>query len=187
MLIDLKPLYIVVIVLTYMGFIFWKNKSWMQRALHLTFIVYITMLLKEIFFPIKILPPEYATPTGLNNFVPLESITRTFGSEVPNVALLQIGGNLLLLFPFGFYVSILWRKVNSAGKAFLMGMGVSLFIECLQLTLTNMIGQDYRRFDIDDLFLNVIGYMVGYFILKLSVPVVKTLVHVDHLKKAGSR
>ncbi|MDQ0416636.1 glycopeptide antibiotics resistance protein [Croceifilum oryzae] len=183
MLIDLKPLYMIVIVLTYMGFVFWKNKSWMQRALHFPFIAYIMMLLKETFFPIKILPPEYAIPIGLNNFVPFESIMRIFGSEVPGVALLQIGGNLLLLLPLGFYVSLLWRKVNSASKAFLVGIGVSLFIECLQFILTKMIGQDYRRFDIDDLFLNVMGYMVGYFILKLSVPVIKTLVHVDHLKR----
>ena len=68
--------------------------------------------------------------------------------------------NILMFIPVGYLVPIVLRT-KSKSKALLIGMALSTFIEVLQLIT--------RRgwFDLDDVFLNSIGSIIGTIIIHL--------------------
>lgn len=94
------------------------------------------------------------------NLVPFKEIMRfyTYREYVGFWAfLLNLFGNVLAFAPFGFMVPILSRAnrrfINVAWLTFIL----SLTVELLQLMLK------VGSFDVDDLILNTIGGMMGYF------------------------
>ena len=64
-------------------------------------------------------------------------------------------GNICIFIPIGFMVPLLWSRFNRLWKVALIGFSISLFIETTQLTQA-------RSSDIDDLWLNTVGSMLGY-------------------------
>jgi len=72
----------------------------------------------------------------------------------------NIFGNMLLLFPFGLLLPLLWKKFQNAGNTLLISFLFSFSIESIQL-LSSYIG-NRRSFDIDDILLNTFGALVGY-------------------------
>ncbi|MBW8482521.1 VanZ family protein [Actinomadura parmotrematis] len=90
---------------------------------------------------------------------------RFYTEQPPKQAILQIGGNLLLLAPLG--VLLPWASVRLRGPIRLgvIGFFVSLFIESIQ-----GLAVPGRAFDIDDVILNTIGVVVAYLLVgwKLS-------------------
>lgn len=70
-------------------------------------------------------------------------------------------GNILIFIPLGIFLPILFKRYASFNKAIAFSILVSFTIEALQFLL--QIGQ----FDIDDLILNGIGSIVGFFFIKL--------------------
>ncbi|MCG7335576.1 VanZ family protein [Sporosarcina sp. ACRSM] len=64
-------------------------------------------------------------------------------------------GNIVIFMPIGFLVPLLWRAFNRFWKTTLFGFCISFFIETMQLTQA-------RSSDIDDLWLNTTGTMLGY-------------------------
>ena len=91
------------------------------------------------------------------NLIPFKEILRyDFGS---NLFYRNIFGNLLLFLPYGLYITYyldLKRPLSVMGYAFI----ISLSIELIQ----SIIG---RVFDVDDIILNVLGALLGYFIYRL--------------------
>lgn len=91
------------------------------------------------------------------NLIPFKEILRyDFGS---NLFYRNIFGNLLLFLPYGLYITYyldLKKPLSVMGYAFI----VSLSIELIQ----SIIG---RVFDVDDIILNVLGALLGYFIYRL--------------------
>lgn len=67
-----------------------------------------------------------------------------------------LAANVVLFIPFGLFAALLWREFRW-WKALLLGFGITLFIETCQL----FIG---RTFDIDDLMLNTLGVMCGFWL-----------------------
>ena len=63
-------------------------------------------------------------------------------------------GNICLFVPIGFCVPLLWNK-STLPKTLLVGFLISLFIELCQLPQA-------RGTDIDDLWINTLGAMIGY-------------------------
>ena len=68
----------------------------------------------------------------------------------------QVIGNILLFIPFGFFVSS-YCKIKGLGTITLVSFFSSLTIEIVQ----RYIG---RRFDVDDIILNVVGGIIGFLI-----------------------
>ena len=68
-------------------------------------------------------------------------------------------GNILMFLPFGFFPALMWRGFTWK-RALLTGGCVTGFIECWQLVVG-------RAFDIDDLWLNTLGAMAGFWLLRL--------------------
>ena len=73
-------------------------------------------------------------------------------------ALYNLAGNIVLFMPFGFFRSLLWRG-DTWKRALVTGLGITGFIECWQL----LVG---RAFDIDDLLLNTLGVLCGFWLLR---------------------
>lgn len=68
-------------------------------------------------------------------------------------------GNVVMFVPFGFFAALLWRGWRWR-RALGTGFALTAFIECWQL----LIG---RFFDIDDIILNTLGVLCGYWLWSL--------------------
>lgn len=68
-------------------------------------------------------------------------------------------GNLLLFIPYSFYMSF-YLKINKLYLIIILTFLFSLTIELIQIKIG-------RVFDIDDILLNVISGIIGYFIFKI--------------------
>ena len=76
----------------------------------------------------------------------------------------QVLGNLIMLFPLGIYLPLLYRRLRKLSGFFavlLISFLVSVGIELLQLA-TN-----YRSTDVDDVMLNTAGACIGFIIYQL--------------------
>ena len=80
----------------------------------------------------------------------------------------NIMGNMLLLFPFGLLLPILWGKFDNMRIMLLYSFLFSLGIEITQL-LSYFVGNMGRSFDIDDIILNTLGAFIGYICYKKIV------------------
>lgn len=69
--------------------------------------------------------------------------------------------NMLLFIPFGFLSPMLWRRFQKLSVTFINGLLLSLAIEISQLFC-------YRATDIDDLLMNTLGAVAGYFLFMLA-------------------
>lgn len=93
------------------------------------------------------------------NLVPFQ----TFG--LSGVLLYTLLGNIVMFLPFGFFPALLWRGYTWR-RALAAGLCVTGFIECWQLSVG-------RAFDIDDLMLNTLGVLCGFWLwllLKRAAP-----------------
>ena len=64
-----------------------------------------------------------------------------------------------MFLPFGFFSALLWRGYTWK-RSLVTGAAITGFVECWQL----LVG---RAFDIDDLILNTLGVLTGFWLLRL--------------------
>ncbi len=124
-----------------------KKISFHEEFLNLLFIVYILLLFELL------TGTENNSGTGIN-LVPFSEIFRyPVGSKM---FIYNTLGNILLFVPYGYFVT---RYINgkSLYQLFIISFVTSLTVEILQVKLG-------RSFDVDDIILNVVGGMIGYFI-----------------------
>lgn len=77
-------------------------------------------------------------------------------------------GNFLLLLPLSFFCPLVYRNQKwGIIKITLTGFLVSLTIEVLQLSYDLLTGYAYRGFNVDDLFMNTLGVIVGFLIFTI--------------------
>lgn len=137
----------------------------------LLLLLYLILLIKQIlikFLPLQIVI-EHLTFNfegeiywGSHNFIPFKTISyylfsasdMSFGVRIANLA-----GNVIGFMPFGFLMPIL-------SKSFLNLKTITLATFCLSLAfeLTQLIFR-FGNFDVDDLILNTLGGMLGYFVI----------------------
>ncbi|MGE7915673.1 VanZ family protein [Lysinibacillus xylanilyticus] len=88
-------------------------------------------------------------------------------------AFFQAFFNFLLLMPFGVYLRYFLKKRKYWKRAFLFSFLLTLFYEVTQVTgIYGIFNCAYRIFDVDDLMLNSVGALLGFFL----APVVWALV-----------
>lgn len=117
-----------------------------KELLMLGFILYIMFLFYAVTFQ--------DVDWGTSNFVPFHEITRyDFGSRL---FIKNILGNMLMFLPYGFFVAY-YIKSEKGVVGFVLCLIVSISIEITQM----IIG---RVFDIDDILLNMVGGMLGFYI-----------------------
>lgn len=88
----------------------------------------------------------YIRPEVNLNLIPFRDFLAGLRSNLQNVA---------LFVPLGLLTPLLWKKYRSVGKTILLGFGISLAIELLQM-LT------FRATDVNDLITNTLGTLLGY-------------------------
>lgn len=122
-------------------FVFYKE------FLNLVFIVYVLLLFQLL------TSTEMNTNSGLN-IIPFTEIFRyEMGSKL---FVFNVIGNILIFVPFGYFVSG-YVKANKVSHILFISCITSLTVELVQLKIG-------RSFDIDDIFLNVVGSILGFFL-----------------------
>ena len=92
---------------------------------------------------------------GTVNLLPFQSLE--WGAQT-KFTLFNLLGNIIMFLPFGFFTALLWRCTRK--RVFLIGLSITGFIEIWQL----FVG---RAYDVDDLLLNTLGVMCGFWLWKL--------------------
>ena len=128
-----------------------KNKKkivFYKELLALIFIIYVLCLFYVVTFQ--------DVGWSSSNFIPFKEMFRYhFGSRL---FIKNVLGNIIMFAPYGFFVSY-YLNLKKPLSAFLLVLLVSVSIETTQL----LIG---RVFDIDDIILNIIGGMLGFYVYK---------------------
>lgn len=68
----------------------------------------------------------------------------------------NIFGNIFAFAPFGFFVPMIGKKRKTFFNVFLLSLELTLVIETTQLLLR------VGTFDVDDIFMNTLGGVLGY-------------------------
>jgi len=117
-----------------------------KELLSLLFIIYVLCLFYVVTFE--------DVSFGISNLTPFTEIFRyDIGS---NLFIKNVLGNIILFIPYGFFTSY-YLKLEKSSSILGLSFLVSITIEFTQL----MIG---RVFDIDDIILNSIGGLLGFYI-----------------------
>ena len=121
-----------------------------KELLMLSFIIYILCLFQVVTF-------QDDVSWSSNNFIPFREIFRyKIGSRL---FLKNVIGNLTLFLPFGFFTSH-YLDLKKPFPIFVLTVIASVSIELVQMSIG-------RVFDVDDIILNVIGGIVGFYIYSL--------------------
>lgn len=101
------------------------------------------------------------------NLIPFVETIKMFNSNFMGIGntIYNVGGNILLFAPLGFFIPLLFKKENKLCRIALYGAIFSITIEALQfLTATNIT-------DIDDIIFNTLGAMIGYLIYNICIKI----------------
>ena len=105
---------------------------------------------------------SYSIQGSINyNLIPFRNISVQIRRITQWWALKNLLGNIVPFVPFGFLLPIAYRKFNSTIKVLSIGLVSILLIEIFQF-FTKL-----GHFDVDDIILNMIGIICGYFMLLL--------------------
>ncbi|MFB9325800.1 VanZ family protein [Paenibacillus aurantiacus] len=96
------------------------------------------------------------------NLVPFKTILGYASYPSVNIAIKNVIGNLILTVPLGIYA---WFKIRlfQVNSIFYYALIISFIFEGVQLLLY-WIGLGARSIDVDDVILNTIGCIAGYYI-----------------------
>ena len=136
-----------------------KEKFVLYKELFaLSFIIYILCLFQVVTY-------QDVVSWSTNNFIPFREILRyEFGSRL---FIKNVLGNICLFLPFGLFISIILRPKKHYIIMFLV-LVASISIEWVQMSIG-------RVFDVDDILLNFLGGMLGYFLYVMLVKIADSL------------
>ncbi|MGY0693282.1 VanZ family protein [Virgibacillus sp. FSP13] len=146
-----------------------KNQlfSLSKEFIYVLCIIYFESLLYVTVFPsTNLIIPEWV---GIN-IVPFHTIGDylfLFSNGYISTAIVNLVGNVIVFVPLGVLFTLLYRNMTFI-KMFAIGFMSTLAIECTQLVLS-IAGFLSRSFDVDDLILNTVGVISGYFIAKIGL------------------
>lgn len=128
------------------------------------FIIYCLFLLYILF-----LNKNFRNDLRMVNMIPFATIQRYINAIKynyinPLIGFINIGANLFLFVPMGFFVLILFnKKINNIVVFFLLNYFIITLIEIIQyITCTGSA-------DVDDIILNIIGALFGYVLMKSRI------------------
>ena len=162
--------YLTGIIITLIYSLIAVRKKVPKRRIMLTsvFILYMTAVLSLTFFPLvydKACSPHSNNTDNNIRLIPFEVISAMIKNDLPEYALIQIGGNLVMTIPFGFAViPLIGNRVKKHAVAFYICLAYAfpVCIELMQLLIGSVFRTFYRTCDIDDVILNSTGVLIGY-------------------------
>ena len=102
------------------------------------------------------------------NLIPFETVVLfyrllTSGNPAYRMhAIINLGGNILMFIPLGFFLPLLFPRLRKLGKTLLTTALIITAVEIIQLL--TLVGSC----DVDDLILNVLGAAIGYGFYKVT-------------------
>lgn len=134
-------------------YLFKNNQKFIlyKEVLTLGFIIYVMSLFHVVTFQ----DVSWST----SNFIPFKEMFRY--KLFSNLFFRNVVGNMLMFMPYGFFISY-FLKLDKKKLILLLSLIVSCTIEITQL----IIG---RVFDIDDIMLNILGGLAGYYLYRLVI------------------
>ncbi|MFJ7071906.1 VanZ family protein [Streptomyces sp. NPDC098781] len=130
--------------------------DWKYVPVRMLTAIYIAGVLGFTFFPFQIMYGKYADHMVWYNQVNWLPLVTLDSSAIPNV---------ILTVPLGMALPILSGKVTSARRALALGAAFSLAIEVAQV-LGCVLFNNYRGADVNDVIVNALGCMLGYWIVR---------------------
>ena len=137
--------------------------GWQRVASQLVFVLYLFVLLYLLFFS-----ESYGRTDNVReyryNLVLFREIKRFYKYREllgMKMVLLNLVGNVAAFVPFGFFLPVLWNGMMHFWRVTCATFGFSLLVETIQLVYK------VGTFDVDDLFLNTIGGILAYILLRL--------------------
>lgn len=118
-----------------------------NEIFNLLFIIYVLLLFELL------TGTENSYGSGINN-IPFKEIMRyEFGSKM---FIYNVLGNILIFVPFGYFISR-YVKPKKILPIIVDALITSVTVETVQLKIG-------RSFDVDDIILNIVGAIIGYFV-----------------------
>nr|WP_144919619.1 VanZ family protein [Paenibacillus bovis] len=159
----------VILLIIYIVFDLLKNKgkkvNLLRKLIFYSFIYYLINVINLTIFPID--PYNFGfilKPQLIPFYFIYESIHYGIEREFLN--------NLIMLFPMGLYVPLLFPRFRKITYTVFIGFLFSLSIEITQLILNQTLGA-MRIFSVDDLILNTFGVVGGYYGYKICWSILK--------------
>lgn len=148
-----------------------KHKLSIKRIILISlFYLYIIMVFGVTLFPIDNYPMEY--PPG-HNFIPFYTIIQLVKDLPLSIAIKQIFGNIIMFMPFGFLIPFFVNK-NKLLLTLSYSLVFTILIEFLQYILgVIVVGSQYRSVDVDDVILNMLGSLIGFFVFVVTPRFIK--------------
>lgn len=140
-----------------------KHKKMYRMAAWLLFGLYLILMVYFLFFAESM----GRTSVGQEyhyNLKPFKEIQRylTYYDVIgPYTVFLNLAGNILAFVPFGLFFPLLSRRNRGFLKVTLISFEVSMLVELIQL-ITRV-----GSCDVDDIILNTLGGVIGYFCFKI--------------------
>lgn len=131
--------------------------------------LYVLLLISVTFFPVELLFGQEKILGQWSLFGFWDDMQHDIARDMYLVPIRQIGGNLILLSPLGFLLPMIYWSPKKFANAFGIGFAVAFGIEFLQLFLTILLPGRYRVFDVDDLWLNTLGFVIGFCLYEIFV------------------
>ena len=146
-------LILITILFTIRFFYFTSNKRSIilyHEILNLIFVIYLMCF----FYILTFEDVDWSTA----NLIPFKEMFRfEFGSKM---FIRNVLGNILLFLPYGFYLSY-FMKLMRVKYVLVFSIFVSIAVEVIQYRIG-------RVFDIDDIILNIVGGILGYYLYRLG-------------------
>jgi glycopeptide antibiotics resistance protein len=165
-----------------------KRRSWTYLFFFSAFGLYMLILIGLVVFPIPLEPPLKLSElwTSLQAAIPrIYLLPHDYGSLAiyPGYYKFEILANVFLTIPFGFLV--LWVRPSLSNKMLLTALLVGVLDEAAQFLLLLFWGFSYRVVDINDVFLNSLGVLIGYFLFVIFTWSLKRIVKVFRIQPTG--
>ena len=175
------PVYIVILITGIK-----KKISIHKQIVIFLFFIYFIGVLSVTLFPLPVQKEliiyrrelSYVT----NNFIPFTTIKEIIDQGNIKSVIRTLIANIILFIPLGSILPLLWQRAFKLSMVFLWGFAGSISVEFLQYLISLLIGYTYRSTDIDDVILNIVGAVIGFSMLKLSLPVTGKFLNVSHLE-----
>ena len=144
-LVDVLSAAVVAVPLVWLFQRFRGERGWTRYVLSCLFVLYLC----EMFDVVGIPAAQYIRWEPNISLIPFSDGTRWLG--------VQRVLNAVMFAPLGFLLPVLWRKCRKWSFTTLTGFLLSLTIEVLQMFC-------FRATDVDDLLMNTLGALLGYFL-----------------------
>lgn len=170
-LLSVNPIFLLgVLVIGVTLLILFKNNRFLPK-------IRITLVSFVFYYYLCVLLTSIVGIPNLSEYIRLSGLGESFFH--PNVNLIPFHDglsssfllNILLFVPLGFFSPLISTHYQRAKNALLLGFGLSLSIEIVQLFTL------YRATDIDDLITNVVGTLIGYLCFRFAHKLVLTKCH----------